>query len=81
MYVGATTMLTFTYSGNERFRAQGLNEFLVFGSSATASLLAGTVMHFFGWFWLMLIPIPILILICVALMLVRNDALLTRYAQ
>lgn len=81
MYVGATTMLTFTYSGDERYRAQGLNELLVFGSSATASLLAGTVMHYLGWFWLMLIPIPILVLICVALIMVRKDALLTRFAQ
>jgi MFS family permease len=78
LYVGATTMLTYTYSIDERFRAQGLNEFLVFGSSATASLLAGTVMHFFGWFWLMLIPIPILALVCAALILVRKDPLLTR---
>lgn len=81
MYVGATTMLTLTYSGSERYRAQGLNELLVFGSSATTSLLAGTVMHYFGWFWLMLIPIPFLALICIALVMVRKDALLTRYAQ
>jgi hypothetical protein len=81
MYVGATTMLTLTYARNERFRAQGLNELLVFGSAATASLLAGTVMHYFGWFWLMLIPIPILISICIALVVVRKDALLMRYAQ
>lgn len=43
-YVGGTTMLTYTYSMAERFRAQAVNEFLVFGTSATASLLAGTVM-------------------------------------
>jgi len=78
LYVGATTMLTYTYQGNERFRAQGLNEFLVFGSSATASLLAGTVMHYFGWFRLMLIPIPILAFVCIALVLVRTDQLLDR---
>jgi MFS family permease len=78
LYVGATTMLTYTYQGNERFRAQGLNEFLVFGSSATASLLAGTVMHYFGWFRLMLIPIPILAFVCIALVLVRKDQLLDR---
>jgi MFS family permease len=78
LYVGATTMLTYTYKGNERFRAQGLNEFLVFGSSATASLLAGTVMHYFGWFRVMLIPIPILALVCIALVIVRKDPLLDR---
>lgn len=76
LFVGGTTMLTYTYSMAERFRAQAVNEFLVFGTSATASLLAGTVMYFFGWHTLMLIPIPILIVICVALVMVRKNALL-----
>ncbi len=80
LYVGGTTLLTYTYSMAERFRAQAVNEFLVFGTSATASLLAGTVMHFFGWSVLMLIPVPILIVICIALVAVRNDPLLDRRA-
>ncbi|MDJ0700593.1 MAG: MFS transporter [Woeseiaceae bacterium] len=78
LYVGGTTMLTYTYSMSERFRAQAVNEFLVFGTSATASMLAGTVMHYFGWLRLMLIPIPILVVICLALLLVRRDPLLHR---
>jgi MFS family permease len=78
LYVGGTTMLTYTYSIAERFRAQAVNEFLVFGTSATASLLAGTVMYFFGWSTLMLVPIPILIAIFLALLLVRKDPLLNR---
>lgn len=76
VYVGGTTMLTYTYSMQERFKAQAVNEFLVFGTSATASLLAGTVMHYFGWLRLMLIPIPILIIVCLALIFVRRDGLL-----
>ena len=76
LYIGGTTMLTYTYSMAERFQAQAANEFLVFGTSATASLLAGTVMHYFGWGRLMLIPIPILILVCIALIAVRKDELL-----
>jgi MFS family permease len=78
LYVGGTTMLTYSYSMSERFRAQAVNEFLVFGTSAAASLLAGTVMHYFGWFKLMFIPIPILLIICTALLLVRRDPLLQR---
>ncbi len=78
LYVGGTTMLTYTYSMAERFRAQAVNEFLVFGTAAAASLLAGTVMHYFGWFRLMLIPIPILILICLALLFVRRHPVLQR---
>lgn len=80
LYVGGTTMLTYTYTLEERFRAQAVNEFLVFGMSATASLLAGTVIYYFGWFRLVLIPIPILLLICAALLVVRRDPLLGRKA-
>ena len=80
LYVGGTTMLTYTYTLEERFRAQAVNEFLVFGISATASLLAGTVIYYFGWFRLVLIPIPILLLICAALLVVRRDPLLGRKA-
>lgn len=76
LYVGGTTLLTYTYSLAERYRAQAVNEFLVFGMSATASLLAGTVMFYFGWTTLMLVPIPILIAIVVALVWVRGDPLL-----
>lgn len=78
LYVGSTTMLTYTYSIAERFRAQGINEFLVFGTAATASLLAGTVMHYFGWQQLMLIPLPFLFIVCIALVLIRNNGLLKR---
>ena len=72
LFVGGTTMLTYTYSMAERFRAQAVNEFLVFGTSATASLLAGTVMHYFGWYRLMWIPIPVLLIVCFALLWVRK---------
>jgi hypothetical protein len=72
LYVGGTTLLTYTYSSEERFHAQAVNEFLVFGVSATASLLAGTVMFYFGWTTLMVVPIPVLIAITIALLAVRQ---------
>ena len=76
LFVGGTTMLTYTYNMAERFRTQAINEFLIFGASATASLAAGTVLYFFGWGTLMLIPIPFLIIISLALILVRKNPLL-----
>ena len=78
LYVGGTTLLTYTYSMAERFHAQAVNEFLVFGMSAAASLLAGTVMFYFGWRTLMLVPVPVLFAITLALVLVRKDPLLHR---
>lgn len=76
LFIGGTTMLTYTYRTSERFRAQAINDFLVFGASASASLLAGSVLHFFGWGKLMLIPIPILIMIAIALLMVSKEPLI-----
>lgn len=78
LYVGGTTMLTYTYTLEERFRAQAVNEFLVFGTAASTSLLAGTMMHLVGWTWLMFLPIPVLLAVAVALAIVQRDALLSR---
>jgi MFS family permease len=78
LYVGGTTMLTYSYSTNERFRAQAVNEFLVFGSSALASLAAGMVLYYFGWQRLVLVPFPLIALIAFALIWVRPDPLLQR---
>jgi MFS family permease len=80
LYVGGTTMLTLTYSMNERFKAQAVNEFTVFGISATASLLAGTVIHLYGWYTLALVPLPLLVLILTGLFFVRGDPLVRRLA-
>ena len=49
LFVGGTTQLVSTYRASERFRAQAVNDFSVFGMSAMASLLAGTLLHGFGW--------------------------------
>ena len=76
--MGGTTLLTYTYSMTERFHAQAVNEFAVFGMSATASLLAGSVMFYLGWTALMFIPIPILAGIGIALLHIRRDPLLRR---
>ena len=78
LYVGATTLLTYTYSPEERFRAQAVNEFCVFGVTAAGSLLAGTIMYLFGWFMTVAAPVPILALILVSLYLVRRDPLVAR---
>lgn len=76
LYVGGTTMLTLTYSMAERFKAQAVNEFCVFGTSATASLLAGAVLYFYGWFTLVLIAVPLLLAMAAGLFAVRRDPLL-----
>ncbi len=49
LFVGATTLVTTTYRPVERGKAQALNDFLVFGTTATCSLLAGLLQNRFGW--------------------------------
>ena len=73
LYVGGTAMLTFTYTLAERFKAQAVNEFCVFGTSALGSLLAGTVIHLYGWFPLVTIPIPLLLAVLIGLYSVRDN--------
>ena len=78
LFVGGTTMLTYTYSSSEKFKAQAVNEFLVFGTSAIASLLAGTIMYLFGWIQLMLIPLPMLIIVIFSLLGIRESSILKK---
>lgn len=61
MFVAATTQLGSTYQPEERFRAQGFNDFAVFGCQAVASLLAGTAIETLGWEALNLITLPLLL--------------------
>ena len=50
LFVGATTLVTTCYRPNERGKTQALNDFLVFGTTATASFLAGFLHERFGWY-------------------------------
>jgi hypothetical protein len=43
-----------------RHRAQALNDFVVFGSQACASLLAGLAVQLIGWQALNLVTLPLL---------------------
>jgi MFS family permease len=50
LFVGATTLVTTCYRPNERGKAQALNDFLVFGTTATASFMAGFLQERLGWY-------------------------------
>ncbi len=67
LFVGGTTQLVQTYRSTERFRAQAFNDFSVFGASALASLLAGSMLHAFGWHTLLISAAPALLLMLAAL--------------
>ena len=50
LYVGATALVTTCYMPSERAKAQALNDFLIFGTTATSSFLAGFLQDRLGWF-------------------------------
>lgn len=60
LFIGGTTLLTQTYRPHERFQVQTLNDFMVFGAQATASLLAGLALTTIGWERLNLATLPLL---------------------
>ena len=49
LFIGGTTLLARAHRPAERFRAQAVNDFSVFGLSAVGSLSAGAVIQLFGW--------------------------------
>ena len=72
LFVGATVLLTRSYDPAERFRAQALNDFIVFGAQATASLSAGAVLQLVSWDAVNLIGVALLMLALVLLVRGRN---------
>jgi MFS family permease len=67
LFVGATTLLTTTYRPAERGKAQAFNDFMVFGTTATMSLLASVVLEVQGWAVLNYMAFA---LVCVALLVI-----------
>jgi MFS family permease len=68
LFVAGTALLTTTYLPAERYRAQAVNEFAVFGTQALASLLAGPAIHLLGWRSLNLATLLPLVLFAAALL-------------
>lgn len=67
MFVGGTTLLAQSYAAAERFKAQAVNEIIVFGGQAIMALSAGWLIFNVGWFGLNLVAIPLLMLALVIL--------------
>ncbi len=72
LFVSGTTLLTRCYTFGERFKAQAINDFIVFGSMAVASLSSGALVHKVGWTNLNLIVVPLLVIMLTALMLMST---------
>ncbi|MDH5517054.1 MAG: MFS transporter [Gammaproteobacteria bacterium] len=67
LFIGATDLLTYTYTDSEKARAQAFNDFSVFGAVTLAALTAGYLQHNFGWQTVNLGVLPLIAIILLAL--------------
>ncbi|MEQ8450951.1 MAG: MFS transporter [Nitratireductor sp.] len=68
-FIGATAMVSETYTDAEKGKVQGLHDFLLFGSVAFASLMSGQVYNAWGWDMLNWIIFPV-VFVCLAALVV-----------
>ncbi len=66
-FIGATAMVAECHTPEERGKAQGANDFLVFGTVACASFFAGSLLHSSGWETINWLIFPTVALILVPL--------------
>jgi len=66
LYLSGTGLLVLSYKEEEKFKAQGFNDILVFSTQALASLSAGYMLSITSWKTMNLIAVPFLILIIIS---------------
>ncbi len=66
LFISGTSLLVLTYKEEEKFKAQGLNDFVVYSIHAIGSLSAGIFIALTSWKTMNLICIPFIILIILA---------------
>ncbi len=62
LFISGTSLVVLTYNEEEKFRAQGMNDLIVYSAMALASLSAGILLSLTGWKMMNLFCLPLLIL-------------------
>ena len=73
LFISGTSLLVLTYNEEEKYRAQGFNDFVVYSVHALGSLSAGVLIVLTNWKIMNLICIPLIIVII--LITLRADLL------
>ena len=63
LFISGTSLVVITYKEEEKFKAQGVNDLIVFSTMALASLSAGISLSLTSWTTMNLLCIPFLVLI------------------
>ena len=66
LFISGTSLLVLTYKEEEKYKAQGLNDFVVYSVHAIGSLSAGIFIALTNWKTMNIICIPFIILIILA---------------
>ena len=63
LFISGTSLLTLTYREEEKFKAQGLNDFIVYSVHALGSLSAGIFLTLTNWKIMNIMCVPFMIII------------------
>ena len=66
LFISGTSLLTLTYREEEKFKAQGLNDFIVYSVHAMGSLSAGVFLTLTNWKIMNIMCLPFMIIIIFA---------------
>lgn len=72
LFTAGSTLITETYRPCERFKAQGVNDMLVFGVMAIVSLGAGVMLELAGWAVLAISTTPLLLVVLILIVYVQH---------
>lgn len=66
--ITGTSLLVISYKKEEKFKAQGFNDFIVFSIQSIASLLAGYFIYLTSWEMMNIFCIPLLVIISIVIL-------------
>ena len=72
LFTGGTTLLTETYTPEEKAKVQGLNDFFIWGIISIGAVTSGAVQHSVGWSAVNMIMVPLVVLLFVATIWLRH---------
>ena len=65
LFISGTSLLIISYKHDERFKVQGLNDFLVFSTQAIGALAAGYMLYITNWEFINILCLPLLLFLLI----------------
>lgn len=74
LFTGGTTLLTETYTPEEKAKVQGLNDFFIWGTISVGAVTSGAVQHTLGWEAVNLVMAPLVVIVFAVTIWLRMSA-------